>query len=691
MSYNYKRPRPNYHHDSGDDYYPKKRRYVDSAESTEKRLETIICKLGEKVGTSVETSLESVVGVILQDFANYKNQVIDILIFCAYSIPDKITIYSTLAGLLNQKNSEFGSELLDASMVELKRLISTNQFDYAQYLIRLFADLCNTYLVKPLSFLSLLNSLVTVTKQEETPQKRKDWYLYAALSSLPWAGAILQRDCPEELEALLFKIDSYMKKRDKTHHEYLRVWSVDEPHAQEEYLECLYSQILKFKNDNWTESVILKPYQAFDIVLKQSFPHNISEFIVPPHVEGKSTYPMPSVIFRMFDYTDIAEDLPLPGNHAIERWLIEENIKNIINTYKNDRKDCACRMLNCYDFNKIPVNYILAEVVFGDLFCLPSSSAPVVFHTAIFIELCRLQPSKMPQILALATDMLFERLSSMNITCFDRFVNWFSAHLSNFQFTWSWDDWEPCLKLNPSNPQPKFVKESLEKAIKLSYYQKITGTVPSSFSSLLPAKPVCNFKYKDELESVTGDLRYTAAQKMDLVVRRRPSHEDIFLSLEEIIPSTEREDSPVFERIELFLQCILNLAKKSFSHSFSALARYHKVIKELAQTPDKKMYVLQVLGDFWKNNTSMVSVLVDKMLRLQIVTCQVVINWIFSDSMASEFTRIYVWEIVHSTIVRMNKNVQRKMKEHNEIQEKIKVEDQDIKQVGFVYILNLID
>ena len=55
--------------------------------------------------------------------------------------------------------------------------------------------------------------------------------------------------------------------------------------------------------------------------------------------------------------------------------------------------------------------------------------------------------------------------------------------------------------------------------------------------------------------------------------------------------------------------------------------------------------------------SQMIGVLIDKMLRTQIVSCPAVINWLFSGSMSKEFTKYYVWEIIHATLRKMSKHV----------------------------------
>lgn len=684
MSHHHKRSRT--HNDSGDEdvkgsNFSKRRKFTESHDGAERRIESLIIKVGENTNASLETSLESASDILDYEFGNNKRQILDVLLLVAYQLPEKCTIYTTLTGLLNRKKSDCGSDLIEMLLPELQRLIETNQFQFAQNLVRFLSDLVNVFVVKPFSILALFNSFVSVCKQEKSPQCRKDWYVYVTLASLPWVGAILQEECPSELEILLSKINQYIDQREKLHHAFLRVWKTDDPHPQEEYLDCLFKQITKLKEDHWSESLILRPYRAFE-VLRQSFQHNIPDFVVPPHVENKSLYPSPIVVFRMFDYTDCPDGLPLPGNRAIERWLIEDSVRNIVATYKMDKKDCAARLLQLYDADKLPLNYILVECLFGDLFCLPNPTNTMVFYTAIFIELCKLQPNKMPQVLALASDMLFERLDTMNVTCMDRFVNWFSHHLSNFQFTWSWDEWETCLDSDLALPRPKFIKEVLEKSMRLSYYKKIGQMISVKFESLCPPEPVINFKFEDEINSdLDSKFAFSTVQKVMSSIKSKASNEEMMVVLEQMIPSfdSEGEAAEGFEsqRIEVFLQLLLYFSQKSFSHSFSALSKYHKVLKWAAPDKAGKAEILRITQSVWQNHTQMISVLVDKMLRLSVVSCSSVAEWIFSSDMATEFTRMYVWEIMHSTIRRMGNHLMRVEREHNEIKIKSETMESD--------------
>lgn len=104
----------------------------------------------------------------------------------------------------------------------------------------------------------------------------------------------------------------------------------------------------------------------------------------------------------------------------------------------------------------------------------------------------------------------------------------------------------------------------------------------------------------------------------------------------------------------------------------------------------------------------MISVLVDKMIRTQITDCAAVANWLFSQDMAHEFTRwdtptqkhpwlkgwwkavltstqtlsrLYIWEILHSTIRKMDKHVQKIQQELEEAKDKL--EKQQHKRVNY--------
>ncbi|XP_074137927.1 nuclear cap-binding protein subunit 1 isoform X2 [Sminthopsis crassicaudata] len=556
---------------------------------------------------------------------------------------------------------------------QLKESLKANNYDEAVILVHFLSDLVNCHVIAAPSMVAMFENFVSVTQEEDVPQVRRDWYVFAFLSSLPWVGKELYEKKDAEMDRIFSTVESYLKRRQKTHVPLLQVWTADKPHPQEEYLDCLWAQIQKLKKDRWQERHILRPYLAFDSILCEALQHNLPPFTPPPHTED-SVYPMPRVIFRMFDYTDDPEGPVMPGSHSVERFVIEEHLHFIIKSHWKERKTCAAQLVSYPGKNKIPLNYHIVEVIFAELFQLPVPPHIDVMYTTLLIELCKLQPGSLPQVLAQATEMLYMRLDTMNTTCIDRFINWFSHHLSNFQFRWSWEDWSDCLTQDFENPKPKFVREVLEKCMRLSYHQRILDIVPPAFAPLCPANPTCIYKYGDESSnSLPG---HSVALCLAVAFKSKASNDEIFSILKDVPnPNQDDDDDEGFSfnplKIEVFVQTLLHLASKSFSHSFSALAKFHEVFKTLAESDEGKLHVLRVMFEVWRNHPQMIAVLVDKMIRTQIVDCAAVANWIFSSELSRDFTRLFIWEILHSTIRKMNKHVVKIQKELEETKEKL--------------------
>lgn len=51
-------------------------------------------------------------------------------------LPEKLTVYTTLVGLLNARNYNFGGEFVEAMIRQLKETLKSNLYSEAVYLVR---------------------------------------------------------------------------------------------------------------------------------------------------------------------------------------------------------------------------------------------------------------------------------------------------------------------------------------------------------------------------------------------------------------------------------------------------------------------------------------------------------------------------------------------------------------------------
>ncbi|RWS16426.1 nuclear cap-binding protein subunit 1-like protein [Dinothrombium tinctorium] len=593
---------------------------------------------------------------------------------------------------------KFGGEVVEKLTNNFKDYLKSCNWSKASSLIRFFGDLCNCHVISASSLLNLFETLVDVTMEDNIPQARSDFYVYSVLSALPFVGKELNDKNHENLEQLLNNIENYISKRSKTHHTALRVWYSDSPHPQEEYLDCLWAQISKLRSEKWVEKCLSRPYLSLDSVLCEALTHNLPQIQIPPH-ESSFIYPNPRVIFRLFDYTDCPEDNILPGAHNIERFLIEEHMRWIIDQNYFARKEWYkidyLNYINKFLFSaiallsfpgllkqKIPLEYMVVEVILGELFTLPKSKYLEICYGSLLLELCKLQPSTLPQVLAQAVELLYDRLDSMNVDCIGRFASWFAYHLSNFQFSWDWDGWSTCLTADNLSPKQRFVRETLQRCMRLSYHQRIAEIVPETFQCLLPDLPAPNNKFA---EDETGSLSGTPyAQKLLNVLKEKHTPEEALEVLKDIPnPLQESEEEPSYNplKINVFLTCLLCYLSKSFTHLFAGFAKYQLCLKSLNTSEEAQICILKTMFEVWNSHQQLIILLTKKFLKAGIVQHSAVANWLFSKDMSAELTKSYVWELLHETILQQVKTVEKIEKELEEAKEP-KPKSEDGKEAG---------
>lgn len=272
-----------------------------------------------------------------------------------------------------------------------------------------------------------------------------------------------------------------------------------------------------------------------------------------------------------------------------------------------------------------------------------------------------------------------------------RFVCWLSHHLSNFQFKWSWDEWVSATDAGLETPRCAFLNELFERIRRLSYHQFLVENIPCGLHGLLPAVPTPNYRYSDEEGKLAGQDK--AKELIDAI--RAKKDVDHLQTILNSIPANatgqedENSDASVIDytfpvlRLEVLLQVVLKLGSKSLSHSFSALTRFHKLLKNVIVNEEAQIHCLKILHEFWSSNHQIVVVLVDKLVRMQITDCSAVVNWLFSKDMKENFTRLYVWEIMTSTLKKMSKHTNKVSGEVQEAKEKVaKLEEKAKKQAG---------
>ncbi|KAG0365804.1 Component of the cap-binding complex (CBC), partial [Gamsiella multidivaricata] len=684
----YRKPYDRQRHDQRD---REQERAQDEVSDIEKRLGGLIIRVGDKITPTLETNLNTLAGILDNDYAKHSATILKSLKACILELPMKSAIYGTLTGLLNAKNVQTGGTIVAMASELLQDSLLKYQWRNVKLLLRFFGELVNSNVILPTTLLNVMDQLLGVLDEETVLRARADCAVYCVLATLPWCAADMRDRNPHDFEKILGRIEDYMMAREEgggaEGFEITKVFKDEQcPYVQEEPLTLLWKQIQNLQKDDWDVTILIKPSQAFDAVLGMASQHELPAFAFPPHVDASSYY-TPAPLFRIFVADEGEQNNSLPDPYSIAHFIVRDNLTDVLCLFEINRKECA-KYLFMVQYSYVigtfadsaltaatgapnemetdtpagpswSVDQLLAEVIFTEMFKLPKQEFKGVYYASLLVEVCKSFPDSFPTSLAEAIKKLYERLPSMDVECAHRFWTWFSHHLSNFGYLWNWVEWSAALELPPDHAQCVFIRETLEKTIRLSYFERIKEALPDEFQKFMPSEaPGPSWKF----ESPEHPYHAMASAVLNSL-RNKSSTEQIEQTLEsmknaprlESLTPNERED---FIR-ELFTECVLMLGSKSFSHVLNVIERYLAILQRMNGTPEARLHTVKIVAQFWRNNTQFMGILLDKMLNYRVVDAIAIVKWVFEPEVwQNEWHRSFVWDILKNTLNKVISRVQ---------------------------------
>ncbi|KAJ5231329.1 uncharacterized protein N7469_005917 [Penicillium citrinum] len=296
---------------------------------------------------------------------------------------------------------------------------------------------------------------------------------------------------------------------------------------------------------------------------------------------------------------------------------------------------------------------VAVDAVFSQLYQLPTPEHKLVYYHSVLTECCKIAPAAIAPSLGRAIRFLYNNLETMDLELSNRFLDWFAHHLSNFGFTWKWSEWVDDLELPVIHPKMAFIHGALDKEIRLSFAQRIKGTLPEPYIPLITEgkeKDTPEFKYLSEMTPYSKE-----GQELGQLIRKKAGDEEIepvITSIEEQAQNQGVEDVKI-PSTDAFVTSICFVGSKSLSHVLSCIERNKDRLLAIGNdSPKARLQIITSVMEYWVDQPGIAINIIDKLLNYTILSPQSVLEWALTEHIAAGtiLSKPHVFEMISATI-----------------------------------------
>lgn len=658
--------RPNFH----------KRQHIEQKPET---IETKIARVGEYQTRNSNTYISKIFTEItrtLLDKAREDETIKSItskICQCIVSFPTRVPSYATLIGLISTKNYNVSSQIINTLLESYPVYLEAQKWQEAMTIFHTIAYLVNCKVIQPNALLEQFDALIEAAQEEGIPQVRSDYFVYTILSSLPYVALELstQGEQLNNFEKILSTIETYLDNRSRAHLPNIQVWKTENSTSQMDYLDSLWVQIKNFRANGWIEGYLIRPHQEKEIsdhLTTNLITHQSTKFQIPAHSDN-NIYPNPRVVLRFFEDDATDMDIPIPGSDKIERFCIENIIRHLIDELDGHNGDLARRLKGMsHNEDKFSIKHVVIETLLGEMFTIPRPKYDeFLYQTLIYdVSKCydvRTKPEELKfnfgYMIHQAVQILYDNIDTMNVSCIDRFVKWFSLYLNDTSFVYPWQTWSGIVNKDPDSPQTLFVKSILHHCIRFSFHKMVETIVSKHLPDMLPPEPKVTFQ-----PSIEAGNNETLAETYKRMITTKQDPPEVCrilnikmdgVQLPDDFELLEEKPFEKLSKIDIFFATLLNLGARSISHLSSGIGKYKSAIKALIEDIEGgQIQLLKTAHSCLQNHPQLLIILVEKLFKAELVNEPNICEWIFSELKEDGLPKIHLYEILFNTYRRIS-------------------------------------
>lgn len=446
------------------------------------------------------------------------------------------------------------------------------------------------------------------------------------------------------------------------------------PPSHESVLSLLQKHMEQEKKNNWDLPCLPRPWKGSqpageDDLLASAQKHPFPTLALPSTLHIGPTQIFPEVYFSVYADQDISTVPPASDPSSL---LIRDALTDAINVLHINRYIAGKVLIDmdCYfaqdtfvkratafdkirelsgDKNTWKPEDVIVDATFSQLLQLPAPEHKPVFYHSVLTESCKVAPAAVAPSLGRAIRYLYRNIDRMDLEIGQRFLDWFSHHLSNFGFTWKWTEWVDDVELQDISPKKAFILDALDKEIRLSFAQRIKGVLPEPYQALIAPekdKDSPDFKFDDP----STPFAENAKELMSRIRQKAPDDEiaAVLSTIEQEAANSGLSD-PKLASTDAYVTCICFIGSKSLSHVLAVIERSRERLSSLAnESPDLRKQIITSILDFWKHQVGTGVCLVDKLLNYGIVTPLSVVEWALVDNIdrGTLLTKNWCYELI---------------------------------------------